>query len=48
MDKKSEYYIMINLIKSIALLTGLQGSKFLGAASCIVKKNVSQLIDRNA
>ena len=42
------YYIMINLIKSIALLFGLQFSKFLGAACSIVEQDIGQLVDRDA
>lgn len=42
------YYIMINLIKSIALLTGLEGCEFLGAAGSVVQQDVSELIDGHA
>lgn len=39
---------MINLIKSIALLTGLEGGEFLGAAGGVVEQDVGQLVDGHA
>ncbi len=39
---------MINLIKSIALLTGLEGGEFFGAAGGVVEQDVSELVDGDA
>lgn len=40
-------YIIINLIKSIALLAGLEGCKLLRAAGSVVKKDIGELVDWN-
>lgn len=39
---------MINLIKSIALLTGLEGGEFLRAAGGVVEQDIGQLVDGHA
>lgn len=39
---------MINLIKSIALLTSLEGGEFLRAAGGIVEQDIGQLVNGNA
>jgi hypothetical protein len=48
MNRGRDDYIMINLIKSIALLALLEGGELLGAAGSVVKQNVGELIDRHA
>jgi len=40
-------YIIINLIKSIALLACLEGCELLRAAGSIVEKNIGELVDWN-
>jgi hypothetical protein len=41
-------YIIINSIKSIALLGGLEGCELLGAAGSVVEKDVGELVDWDA